>query len=149
MNYFGNDDCFSDIYSDGCPYESSLSMDPVMDESENSRSSAGGGIGMEGRLRIGPFPLKAVNERGAKPYEVEIYEWAVRSFIEYLEERQQDLDWLLENQDLVIELFDTLIQMGESEDLLPALQILEGDPHFAEILDDNALKIMIQHTMDA
>jgi hypothetical protein len=147
MNYFVNDDCFSDLYQDGCPYASGPLMDPLLDEQEMPVGSGETRIEMERQPRIGPFPLRAVSERGGTSYELDVYESAVRSFIQYLEAKEMDLDWLMDNQDLVIELFDVLIEMGDSEDMLPALQILEQDPRFSEILDENALKVMIQHTM--
>lgn len=147
MNYFGNDDCFGDLYQEGCPFELSPSIDPVLDD--RPRGLADERIGVENRLRIGPFPLNAVQVRGEKSYDVEVYESAVRSFIQYLEEREEDPTWLLDNEEIVVELFDALMSTGDGDDLLPAIQILEQDSRFSQILDDNALKVMLQHSHSA
>jgi hypothetical protein len=147
MNYFGNEDCFGDIYREGCPFELNPSMDQFPDDRAPGLLQER--IGVENRLRIGPFPLKAVHGRGEKSYDVEVYEGAVRSFIQYLEEREEDLTWLLDNEEIVVELFDALISTGDGDDLLPAIQILEQDPSFSQILDENALKVMLQHSHSA
>jgi hypothetical protein len=147
MNFFGNGDSCGDLYQEGCPFELSPSMDPLLDD--NAAGLLHERIGVESRLRIGPFPLKAVHERGEKSYDVEVYEGAVRSFIKYLEEREEDNKWLLDNEEIVVELFDALMSTGDGDDLLPAIEILEQDPHFSEILDENALKVMFQHSHSA
>jgi hypothetical protein len=144
MNYFGDCDCFGDLYQEGCPFEAGLSSDPLLDDRAPVRPNERIDVGSA--LRIGPFPLNAVHGRGEKSYDVEVYEGAVRSFIQYLEEREEDLNWLLDNEEIVVELFDELMKTGDGEDLLSAIQILEQDPHFSRILDENALKIMLQHS---
>ncbi len=82
-------------------------------------------------------------------YEIEIYEKAVCTFIEFLEEKQDDSNWLLKNQDLVIKMFTELIRSVEAGDLLPALRVLEKDPEFSSMLDENIRALLMQHNMVA
>ena len=82
-------------------------------------------------------------------YEMELYEKAVGTFIEFLEEKQDDGKWLLANQDLVIKMFSELIRSVESGDLLPAIRVLESDPEFSGMLDENIRALLMQHNMAA
>ena len=70
-------------------------------------------------------------------YDNEIYKKAAMTFILYLEEKQKDSDWMMINQDLVIDLFNLLIQSFESGNLQPAIKLLEDDPEFSEMLENN------------
>lgn len=82
-------------------------------------------------------------------YEIEIYEKAVCTFNEFLEKKQDDINWLLKNQDLVIKMFSELIPSVEVGDLLPALRVLEKDPEFSGMLDENIRALLMQHNMAA
>jgi len=147
MDYFERNECFGDFYREGDPFELGPSTDPLFNPRAPVHADGRAGIGSA--LRIGPFPLNAVHGRGEKSYDIEVYEGAVRSFIQYLEEREEDLNWLLDNEDIVVELFDALMSSGDGDDLLSAIQILEQDPRFSRILDENALRIMLQHSQSA
>ena len=78
----------------------------------------------------------------------EVYEKAAFTFTLYLEEKQKDSEWLLLNQDLIIDLFDLLVQSFESKNLLPAIKLLETDPDFSEILTNN-IKTLLMHQNNA
>ena len=82
-------------------------------------------------------------------YDNEIYKKAATTFIIYLEEKQKDSDWLMINQDLVIELFNLLIQSFESGNLLPAIKLLEDDPEFSELLADNIRTLLMHQNIAA
>ena len=79
----------------------------------------------------------------------EIYEKAAITFILYLEEKQKDSDWLMINQDLIIDLFNLLIQSFESGNLLPAIKLLEYDPEFSEILANNIRTLLMHQNIAA
>ncbi len=79
----------------------------------------------------------------------EIYKKAALTFILYLEEKQKDSDWLMINQDLIIDLFDQLIQSFESGNLLPAIKLLENDPEFSEILANNIRTLLMHQNIAA
>ena len=79
----------------------------------------------------------------------EIYKKAAMTFILYLEEKQKDSDWLMINQDLVIDLFNLLIESFESGNLLPAIKLLEYDPEFSEILSNNIRTLLMHQNIAA
>ena len=79
----------------------------------------------------------------------EIYKKAAMTFILYLEEKQKDSDWLMINQDLIIDLFNLLIQSFESGNLLPAIKLLENDPEFSEILANNIRTLLMHQNIAA
>ena len=79
----------------------------------------------------------------------EIYKKAALTFILYLEEKQKGSDWLMINQDLIIDLFDLLIQSFESGNLLPAIKLLENDPEFSEILANNIRTLLMHQNIAA
>jgi hypothetical protein len=82
-------------------------------------------------------------------YDSEIYKNAAMTFILYLEEKQKDSDWLMINQDLIIDLFNLLIQSFESGNLLPAIKLLEDDPEFSEILANNIRTLLMHQNIAA
>ena len=69
----------------------------------------------------------------------EMYSKFIEGFIEYLELKVNDKFWLMTNHNLVEAMFDALYNTEETDDLLPALKILEKDPVFASILDKTTL----------
>jgi hypothetical protein len=79
----------------------------------------------------------------------EIYNKAATTFIIYLEEKQKDCDWLMINQDLVIELFNLLIKSFDSGNLLPAIKLLENDPEFFEMLTCNIRNLLMHQKIAA
>jgi hypothetical protein len=79
----------------------------------------------------------------------EVYNKAATTFILYLEEKQKDIDWLMINQDLIIELFDLLVNSFDSGNLLPAIKLLENDPDFFEILASNIRNLLMHQKIAA
>jgi hypothetical protein len=49
----------------------------------------------------------------------------------------------------VIKMFTELIRSVEAGDLLPALRVLEKDPEFSSMLDENIRALLIQHNIAA
>ena len=72
----------------------------------------------------------------------EMYSKFIDSFIEYLESKLNDKFWLMTNHNLVDSMFDALANSEETDDLLPAIKILEKDPVFSSILDENTLFLL-------
>ena len=79
----------------------------------------------------------------------EVYNKAATTFILYLEEKQKDIDWLMINQDLIIELFDLLINSFDSGNLLPAIKLLENDPEFFNNLVSNIRNLLMHQKIAA
>jgi hypothetical protein len=71
-----------------------------------------------------------------------MYSKFIESFIDYLELKLNDKFWLMTNHNLVEAMFDALYNTEETDDLLPALKILEKDPAFASILDKTTLFLL-------
>ena len=72
----------------------------------------------------------------------EMYSKFIDSFIEYLESKLNDKFWLMTNHNLVDSMFDALANSEGTDDLLPAIKILEKDPVFSSILDENTLFLL-------
>ena len=72
----------------------------------------------------------------------EMYSKFIDSFIEYLESKLNDKFWLMTNHNLVDSMFDALANSEGTDDLLPAIKILEKDPVFSSILDENTLYLL-------
>jgi len=71
-----------------------------------------------------------------------MYSKFIESFIDYLESKLNDKFWLMTNHNLVDAMFDALANAEGTDDLLPALKILEKDPAFSSILDENTLFLL-------
>jgi hypothetical protein len=78
-------------------------------------------------------------------YESELFEKALETFIDYLEEKQEDTFWLMVNHQLIEDMFRALNESEDSDCLLPALKVLERDPAFSERLDINLLNLVLQY----
>ncbi len=79
----------------------------------------------------------------------EMFSKFVENFIDYLESKLNDKFWLMTNHKLVDGMFDALYNAEETDDLLPALKILENDPAFAAILDETTLFLLNRQEMAA
>ncbi len=79
----------------------------------------------------------------------EMYSKFVEKFIDYLESKLNDKFWLMTNHKLVDAMFEALYDAEETDDLIPALKILEKDPTFASILDETTLFLLNRQEMAA
>ncbi len=79
----------------------------------------------------------------------EMYSKFVEKFIDYLESKLSDKFWLMTNHNLVDAMFEALYNADGTDDLLPALKILEKDPAFASILDETTLFLLNRQEMAA